>query len=108
MGWSHDVMQIREHLGVDTLGYLSLDGMLRAAGGDPADFCHACFSGDYPTDIPDDLAAAGRRPPPPPPPLWWPPGGAPAVGGFFSTLAGPPRRGPASELRGARRCARRH
>jgi len=40
---------------VDSLGYLSLDGMLRAAGGDPSDFCHACFSGDYPTDIPEDL-----------------------------------------------------
>jgi glutamine phosphoribosylpyrophosphate amidotransferase len=28
--------------------------MKRAAGGDPAEFCHACFSGDYPTEIPDD------------------------------------------------------
>jgi glutamine phosphoribosylpyrophosphate amidotransferase len=28
--------------------------MLRAAGGDPAGFCHACFSGQYPTPIPDD------------------------------------------------------
>src|SRR6266513_1299340 len=52
---SHEVTEIRDHLGVDSLGYLSLDGMLRAAGGDPADFCHACFSGDYPTDIPEDL-----------------------------------------------------
>jgi amidophosphoribosyltransferase len=53
---SHNsVEQIRQHLGVETLGYLSLDGMLRAAGGDPAQFCHACFSGDYPTAIPDDL-----------------------------------------------------
>jgi len=31
--------------------------MLRAAGGDPGEFCHACFSGDYPTTIPEDLAA---------------------------------------------------
>jgi amidophosphoribosyltransferase len=51
---SHDVEQIRRHLGVDTLGYLSLDGMLRAAGGDSQAFCHACFSGDYPTPTPDD------------------------------------------------------
>src|SRR5882757_663593 len=57
------VDQIREHLGVDTLGYLSLDGMLRAAGGDPADFCHACFSGDYPTDIPEDLERARNAAP---------------------------------------------
>lgn len=47
---------IRRHLGVDTLGYLSLEGMLRAAGGDPATFCHACFSGEYPTTLPDETA----------------------------------------------------
>jgi len=54
---SHSVDEIRAHLGVESLGYLSLDGMLRAAGGDPGEFCHACFSGDYPTTIPEDLAA---------------------------------------------------
>jgi amidophosphoribosyltransferase len=58
---SHDVAQIRQQLGVDTLGYLSRDGMLRAAGGDPADFCHACFSGDYPTEIPTDALAGARH-----------------------------------------------
>src|SRR3989442_15192854 len=42
---SNNVEQIRDHLGVDTLGYLSLDGMLRAAGGERTEFCHACFSG---------------------------------------------------------------
>src|SRR5690349_17006250 len=58
---SASVEEIREHLGVDSLGYLSLDGMLRAAGGDPADFCHSCFSGDYPTDIPEDDLAGARH-----------------------------------------------
>jgi amidophosphoribosyltransferase len=58
---NHDVPQIREHLGVDTLGYLSRDGMLRATGGDPADFCHACFSGDYPTEIPVAALAGARH-----------------------------------------------
>ncbi|PYP60787.1 MAG: amidophosphoribosyltransferase [Gemmatimonadetes bacterium] len=58
---SNGVAQIREHLGVDSLGYLSLDGMLRAAGGDPGDFCHACFSGDYPTDIPEDDLTGARH-----------------------------------------------
>jgi glutamine phosphoribosylpyrophosphate amidotransferase len=39
--------------------------MLRAAGGnDPAEFCHACFSGDYPTAIPDDLVRARHAVPP--------------------------------------------
>src|SRR3989475_43651 len=60
---SSSVDQIREHLGVDTLGYLSLDGMLGAAGGDPAEFCHACFSGDYPTEIPEDLERARNAAP---------------------------------------------
>ena len=60
---SHDVEQIREHLCVDTLGYLSLDGMLRAAAGagDPGEFCHACFSGDYPTVIPEDDLVGARN-----------------------------------------------
>ena len=56
---SNSVEQIRKHLGVESLGYLSLDGMLRSAGGDPKEFCHACFSGAYPTPIPDE-SARGR------------------------------------------------
>jgi amidophosphoribosyltransferase len=51
---SHSIEDIRRHLGVETLGYLSLEGMLRAAGGDASGFCHACFSGQYPTPIPDE------------------------------------------------------
>jgi amidophosphoribosyltransferase len=47
---NHSIAEIREHLGVDSLGYLSLEGMLAAAG--PEDrYCHACFSGEYPTDV---------------------------------------------------------
>ncbi|HYK10585.1 MAG TPA: amidophosphoribosyltransferase [Gemmatimonadales bacterium] len=56
---SNTVEQIRKHLGVESLGYLSLNGMLSAAGGDPKEFCHACFSGAYPTPIPDE-SARGR------------------------------------------------
>ena len=51
---THSVDEIRAYLGVDSLGYLSLDGMLGAAGsGTP--FCHACFSGDYPTQPDEEL-----------------------------------------------------
>lgn len=46
--------EIRESLGVDSLGYLSLDGMLESVPGGPHGFCHACFSGDYPTPPPTD------------------------------------------------------
>ena len=44
---SHDVAEIQRYLGADSLGYLSLDGMLKATGNDPAHFCHACFTGQY-------------------------------------------------------------
>ena len=49
-----DHEQIRRHLGVDSLGYLSLDGMLHSVPDGPHGFCHACFSGDYPTPPPAD------------------------------------------------------
>src|SRR5213079_3451009 len=44
---SHAPEEIRLYLGADSLGYLSLDGMLKATGADPSHFCHACFTGDY-------------------------------------------------------------
>lgn len=46
--------EITQHVGADTLGYLSLDGMLESVPGGPSGFCHACFSGDYPTPPPAD------------------------------------------------------
>jgi len=60
---SHSIEDIRRHLGVETLGYLSLEGMLRAAGGDSSAFCHACFSGQYPTPIPEEPTALRHAPP---------------------------------------------
>ncbi|HEX4933853.1 MAG TPA: amidophosphoribosyltransferase, partial [Gemmatimonadaceae bacterium] len=48
------IPQIAGHLGVDSLGYLSLEGMLASVPGGPTGFCHACFSGDYPTQPPTD------------------------------------------------------
>jgi amidophosphoribosyltransferase len=44
---SHAIDEIRRYLGADTVGYLSLDGMLKATGSDPSHFCHACFTGNY-------------------------------------------------------------
>jgi amidophosphoribosyltransferase len=46
--------EIAQELGVDSLGYLSLEGMLESVPGGPHGFCHACFSGDYPTPPPTD------------------------------------------------------
>lgn len=45
------VDEIREHLGVDSLAYLSLDGLIRATGHADAGFCQGCFTGNYPVDI---------------------------------------------------------
>jgi amidophosphoribosyltransferase len=53
---THGVDEIRRFLNVDSLGYLSLEGMLHASAGDPGRFCHACFSNEYPTPIPADPA----------------------------------------------------
>jgi amidophosphoribosyltransferase len=54
IGASHSAEEIRRYLGADSLGYLSLDGMLKATGTDPAHFCHACFTGNYRVGIESD------------------------------------------------------
>lgn len=43
---SHSVDEIARYVTADSLGYLSLGGMLEAVG-DRESFCHACFSGEY-------------------------------------------------------------
>jgi amidophosphoribosyltransferase len=44
---SHTVDEIARYVTADSLGYLSLDGMLGALGGNGDSYCHACFSGKY-------------------------------------------------------------
>jgi amidophosphoribosyltransferase len=44
------VEEIREYLGVETLGYLSLEGLL-ACEADGSQFCRACFTGRYPVAV---------------------------------------------------------
>ena len=43
--------QIQKELGVDSLHYLSLEGLLRAVGLPKDLFCISCFTGEYPADI---------------------------------------------------------
>jgi amidophosphoribosyltransferase len=45
------VPEIREHLGADSLGYLSLDGLIRAVDLPRDIFCLACFTGEYPIPV---------------------------------------------------------
>ncbi|WP_013321956.1 amidophosphoribosyltransferase [Gloeothece verrucosa] len=47
--------EIAKQIGVDTLNYLSWEGMLKATGEDPQSFCSACFTGDYPIAIPEKI-----------------------------------------------------
>jgi amidophosphoribosyltransferase len=45
---NYSVEKIRDYLGVDTLGYLSVDGLLESTGLPKGNFCIACFTGNYP------------------------------------------------------------
>lgn len=45
---NHTIEWIRDFIGVDTLHYLSKEGMLNAMPICKSDFCTACFDGDYP------------------------------------------------------------
>lgn len=46
-------------IGCDSLAFISLDGLHRAIHSTHADFCDACFSGDYPVTIPEPLKRKG-------------------------------------------------
>lgn len=53
----HTVPEIAEIIGVDSLGYLDLaDVHLLAENGSCGGYCDACFSGKYPTEVPDRTA----------------------------------------------------
>jgi amidophosphoribosyltransferase len=53
------VEEMREHIGADSLAFLSLDGMMRAVGrpaGPDGGYCNACFTGRYPIEVADAQA----------------------------------------------------
>jgi amidophosphoribosyltransferase len=52
IGAQMEVEQIREHIGANSLAYLSLEGMVAATEIPGEDFCTACFSSRYPVPIP--------------------------------------------------------
>lgn len=50
----HTVEEIAEIIGVDTLGYLSVENVRQIASGvNGKGYCTACFNGEYPTKIPE-------------------------------------------------------
>jgi amidophosphoribosyltransferase len=51
---THEVEAIRDFIGADSLGYLSVEGMLKVVPA-PGEMCTACFTGVYPTEVPADF-----------------------------------------------------
>jgi amidophosphoribosyltransferase len=47
------VGEISDYLGVDSLQYLDLERLVTATGKPAESFCTACFTGDYPVEVPD-------------------------------------------------------
>ncbi|RMG11910.1 MAG: amidophosphoribosyltransferase [Planctomycetota bacterium] len=51
----HDLDAMARELEVDSLGFLSLEGLLGAMGGAPDSYCTACWSGRYPVPVPEGV-----------------------------------------------------
>ena len=49
------VDQIRMHIGADSLGYLSLGATIEATRQEQSTMCTACFTGNYPSEVPLQL-----------------------------------------------------
>jgi amidophosphoribosyltransferase len=54
---THSLDEIRRFLEADSLGYLSLEGLLSAVGPRRASYCTSCYTGEYPVEFPRDDAA---------------------------------------------------
>jgi amidophosphoribosyltransferase len=48
---SHDLEEIREFVGADSLAYLSMEGLLGCVSGDGSSYCTACWTGEYRVSI---------------------------------------------------------
>jgi len=48
---THTVDEVSTYLTTNSLGYLSLEGLMECVGGDHHGFCSACFTGDYPVPV---------------------------------------------------------
>jgi amidophosphoribosyltransferase len=60
---NNTVEEIRRFIEADSLGYLSLGALRRAVSDSQQEFCYACYTGDYPTDLVniDDLMKSKSR-----------------------------------------------
>jgi amidophosphoribosyltransferase len=51
---SQSIESIRDFLGADSLGYLSLEGLMAAVGAGSTGYCSSCYTGHYPVEFPRD------------------------------------------------------
>ena len=56
-----EIDDIRRSIGADSLGYVSLEGLIEATTVADNNLCTACFTGDYPTAIPSDMSEGKLR-----------------------------------------------
>ncbi len=56
-----EVEEIRRSIGADSLGYVSLDGLIGATQVASDRLCSACFTGEYPIRIPEDMSEGKLR-----------------------------------------------
>ena len=66
LAFNHDVAEMAKLIGVDSLAFVSLDGLYRAGGEIARDaefpqFCDACFTGDYPIALADQDGGQGQE-----------------------------------------------
>ena len=48
--------EIADHIGVDSLGYLSVESVKKIADSSKIDFCAGCFDGKYPSEPPKETS----------------------------------------------------
>lgn len=53
------IPQVREFIGADSLGYLSVEGLINAVNLPKDNFCVACFTGDYPVPVQMEMDKLG-------------------------------------------------
>lgn len=54
---NYTVEEIKEQLDIDSLGYVSLESLVKAIGMDKDDLCLGCLNECYPTELPDNIEA---------------------------------------------------
>jgi len=60
------IPEVRDFIGADSLGYLSIDGLVKAVALPKDIFCLACFTGDYPIPVQLEMAKLALETTPPP------------------------------------------